>query len=118
MVDESAHNNPRYPQEERFQRLEEKIVDMCRNMPLLMVYLARNLRPFREVGGLNSKIGLDEKPWDNKDLENESQKEPEKEQASSITINASQYLFKMEEKVDIKPYQGEIVALKLNHWLQ
>lgn len=24
----------------------------------------------------------------------------------------------MEEHVDIKPYQGEIDTLKLNHWLQ
>jgi len=24
----------------------------------------------------------------------------------------------MEEKVDIKPYQGDIDALKLKHWLQ
>jgi hypothetical protein len=24
----------------------------------------------------------------------------------------------MEEKVDIKPYQGETYALKMNHWLQ
>jgi hypothetical protein len=32
--------------------------------------------------------------------------------------NPSHDLFKMEAKVDIKPYQGEIDALKLNHWLQ
>jgi hypothetical protein len=33
-------------------------------------------------------------------------------------VNPSQSLFKMEEKVDIKPYQDDIEALKLNHWLQ
>ena len=33
-------------------------------------------------------------------------------------MNPSRSLFKMEVKVDIKPYQGEINALKLNHWLQ
>jgi hypothetical protein len=52
---------------------------------------------------------------DNEDPEKESRKEPKKEQSSSSTINPSQSLFKMEEKVDIKPYQGEIDALKLNH---
>jgi hypothetical protein len=33
-------------------------------------------------------------------------------------VNPSQSLFKMEAKVNIKPYQGEINALKLNHWWQ
>jgi hypothetical protein len=50
--------------------------------------------------------------------EKESWKESEKEQSSSSVMNPSQSLFKMEVKVDINPYQGEIDALKLNHWLQ
>jgi hypothetical protein len=83
-----------------------------------MVDLANNLRLFREVGGLKSEIRLDRKQGDNKDLEKESQKEPEKEKSSSSTINPSWYLFKMEVKVDINPYQGDINKLKLNHWLQ
>jgi hypothetical protein len=87
-------------------------------MSLLMVALASKLRPFREVGGSNSEIRSDGKLGDNKDPEKESRKEPKKEQSSSSTINPSQYLFNMEEKVDINPYQGEIDALKLNHWLQ
>jgi hypothetical protein len=33
-------------------------------------------------------------------------------------MNPSQSLFNMKTKVDINPYQGEINALKLNHWLQ
>lgn len=45
-------------------------------------------------------------------------KELEKEQSSSSIMNHSQCFFKMEEKVDIKPYQGEIYSLKLNPWLQ
>jgi hypothetical protein len=104
--------------EERFVRLEEKVIDISRNMSLLMVALARKLGPFREVGGSNSEIGSDEKSRDNEDPEKESWKEPEKEQSSSSAINPSQSLFKMEVKVDINPYQGEIDALKLNHWLQ
>jgi hypothetical protein len=48
----------------------------------------------------------------------ESLKEPEKEFLSSSGINPSHSLFKMEMKVDINPYQGNINALKLNHWLQ
>jgi hypothetical protein len=51
-------------------------------------------------------------------LRKESQKELEKEQSSSSAMNPSQSIFKMEEKVDINPHQGEIDALKLNHWLQ
>jgi hypothetical protein len=48
----------------------------------------------------------------------ESRKEPKKEKPSSSAITPSQPLFKMEVKVDIKPYQGEIDVVKLNHWLQ
>jgi hypothetical protein len=33
-------------------------------------------------------------------------------------MNPSYSLFKMEEKLDINPYQGEIDALKMSHWLQ
>jgi hypothetical protein len=99
-------------------RLEEKVIDISHNMSLLMVALASNLRPFREVGGSNSEIRSDGKSGDNEDLEKESWKEPEKEKSSSSVINPSQSLFNMEVKVDINPYQGEIDALKLNHWLQ
>jgi hypothetical protein len=45
-------------------------------------------------------------------------KEPKKEKPSSSSITLSQYLFKMEARVDIKTYQGEINVLKMNHWLQ
>lgn len=41
-----------------------------------------------------------------------------KEQVSTSVVKRSQYLFKMEVKVDLKPYQGEIDDFKLNHWLQ
>jgi len=44
-------------------------------------------------------------------------KELEKHQPSSSSMNYSQYLFKMEEKIDIKMYQGGIDALNINHWL-
>jgi hypothetical protein len=56
MVDEYVHNNPRDPIEEKFVRLEEKVIDISCNMSLLMVALASKLRPFIEVGGLNSMI--------------------------------------------------------------
>jgi hypothetical protein len=45
-------------------------------------------------------------------------KEPKKEKPTSSAITPSQYLFKMKVKEGINPYQGEIDALKLNHWLQ
>jgi hypothetical protein len=33
-------------------------------------------------------------------------------------VNPSQSLLNMEAKVDINPYQSDIDALKLNHWLK
>jgi hypothetical protein len=118
MVDESIHNNPWDAVEERFVRLEEKVVDISCNMALLMVALVNKFGPFGEVGGSNSEVGLDEKLGDSEDPEKELKKEPEKEKPSSSAITPSQPLFKMEVKVDIKPYQGEIDVVKLNHWLQ
>jgi hypothetical protein len=44
-------------------------------------------------------------------------KELEKEQPISSAITP-QPIFKMEVKVDIKPYQGDIDVVKFNHWLQ
>jgi hypothetical protein len=61
MVDEFFHNNPRDALEKRFSRLEEKVFDISRNMALLVVALANKFRPFKEVGGSNSKVGSDEK---------------------------------------------------------
>jgi hypothetical protein len=37
---------------------------------------------------------------------------------NTSAITSSQSLFKVEAKVDIKPYQGEIDVVKLNQWLQ
>jgi hypothetical protein len=100
-------------------RLEEKVVDISCNMALLMVALANKLRPFGEVGGSNSEIRSEGKLGEIMKTQKRSRgKSPEKEKPSSSAITPSQYLFKMEVKVDIKPYQGEIDALKLNHWLQ
>jgi hypothetical protein len=99
-------------------KLEEQVIDISHNMALLMVALENKFGPFGEVGGSNSEVGLDEKLGDNEDPEKESKKELEKEQPSSSVITSSQSLFKMEVKVDIKPYQGEIDVVKLNHWLQ
>jgi hypothetical protein len=110
MVDEYVHNNHQDPVEERFVRLEELVVGIYHIMSLLMEALARNLRSLREVGGSNSEIRSYGKPMDNEDLEKESWKELKKEDLSSSTLNPSQSLFKMEEKLDIKPYQGEIDA--------
>jgi hypothetical protein len=114
MVDESIHNKPRDPAEERFARLEEKVADISRNMSLLVAVLTRNIGLFREFGGLNLQIGLDRKWGDNKDPEKELRKKPEKDQSSCSTINPSQYLFKIEDKVDINSYQGDINALERN----
>jgi len=64
MTDESAHNNPQDPKEERFTRMEEKVDDISRNMVLLMANIARKLGLFREVGGSKHSYQLNE----NRDL--------------------------------------------------
>jgi hypothetical protein len=114
MVDESIHNNPQDLVEKIFLRMEEKFDNVYCNMALLMVTLTNNIIPFGKVGGSNSEVKLGE----NEDLKKESRKEFEKEKPSSNVITPSQSLFKMEVKMDIKPYQGDIYVIKLNHWLQ
>jgi hypothetical protein len=78
MVNEHAHNNPRVQTKEIFSRLSEKFSNIYYNMSLLMASLARNLIPFRELGGSNSEIISEGKLRDNEDLENESWKKPKK----------------------------------------
>ena len=36
--------------------------------------------------------------------------------SSNNTNNSSQFPFKVEAKVDINPYQGEINSIKFNQW--
>jgi hypothetical protein len=97
--------------------MEEKVIDISCNMAFLMVALLNKFGPFRDVGNSNSEVGLGEKLRDNKDPKKEPKKEQEKEKPSSSVITSSQSLFKMEAKVDIKPYQGETDVVKLNQWL-
>jgi hypothetical protein len=47
----------------------------------------------------------------------EEKEEPKLEKGDSSN-QYFQHLFKMEERFKIKPYEGEVDALKLNHWLQ
>jgi hypothetical protein len=56
--------------------------------------------------------------WEIVKTQKRGKKNPMKEQPSSSDITSSQTMFKMEAKVGIKPYQGEIYVVKLNHWLQ
>jgi len=111
-------HNPCNPVEERFVSMEDKVVDISHNMSLLMEVLERKVMLFGKFGGLNAEIKWDGKLGDNEDPKNKSQKEPEKENPSSSTINLSRYLFKMEAIVNINPFQGDINALKINHLLQ
>jgi hypothetical protein len=55
MVDESVHNNPRDPTEERLE-WEAQVADINRNMNLLMAALASKLEPFEDDGGSNLEI--------------------------------------------------------------
>jgi hypothetical protein len=47
----------------------------------------------------------------------EHEKELKKERPT-LRNTSSQSLFKVEAKVDIKPYQGEIYVIELNQWFQ
>jgi hypothetical protein len=87
-------------------------------MNLLIMALARNIGPFGDDGGCNSENRSEGKSKDDEDSGKESRNKSEKEKPSSSVVDPSQSLFKMEAKVDINPYQSEINALKLNHWLQ
>jgi hypothetical protein len=89
MENESTHNNSQDVVENRFLRLEEQVVDISRNMALLMKALANKFGPFEEVGGSNLEVRSNEKIGDSEDLEKESRKEPEKEQPSSSAITHS-----------------------------
>jgi hypothetical protein len=87
-------------------------------MTILMEALENKFKPFGECGISNSEARSNKKSRDNEDLENELEKEQEKERPSFSAITSSQSLFKVEAEVDIKSYQGEIDAIKLNQWLQ
>jgi hypothetical protein len=104
--------------EEIFFRLEDQVFDISHNMALLMEALVNNFRPLGDIGGSNSEVGSDEKLGDSEDPKKESRKEHEKEKPSSNAITPSQSLFKMEAKVNIKIYRGDINVVNLNHQLQ
>lgn len=55
---------------------------------------------------------------DQGEMENQSKKGPKKDKSSLSVMNQSKSLFKIEEKIHIKSYHGEIDGMKLNHWLQ
>lgn len=95
-----------------------QVTDISHNMAILMATLQSKFGPFREFGGSNSEATLDGKSRDNKNLEREMKKESEKERPSSSNNTSSQSLFKVEVKVGIKPYQGDIDAIKFNQWLE
>jgi hypothetical protein len=80
MVDESVHNNPRDPVEERFARLEEKFIDISRNMALLMVALASKLSDHSgRLEALTQRSDQRGNRGENEDPEKELRKEPKKE---------------------------------------
>jgi hypothetical protein len=51
---ESIHNNPQDLAKYIFDRLEEHVANINRNMKLLMAVLVRKLGPFEYDGGSNS----------------------------------------------------------------
>jgi hypothetical protein len=118
MEDDFVHKNPWDGMEERFSRLEEKVVDISHNMALIMASLENNFIPFEEVGFSRLEVRSEEKPIDSENLEKEMKKRVRERKPSSNVITPSQIVFKMEVKVDINPYQGQIDVVNLNQWLQ
>jgi len=114
MVDEFV-NNSRDPIEEKFLGLEAQVLDIKCNVNLLMVILNNNLGLFIEYGCSNTEVQSKGRSRDQEEIENKPKKGPKKDQPSFSGMKHSQSLFKMEVKVDIKLYQGEIDTLKLNH---
>ena len=109
-------NEPCDPTEVRFLRLKQQAADINYYVNLLIVALRNKLGIYGEDWGSNVEVRSEGGLADQEDIENRPKKEPRKDQPSLSAMNQS--LFKMEEKLDIKPYHGEIDALKLNHWLQ
>ena len=62
----------------------------------------------------NSQESSNKKSRDIEDIEKELKIRPEKEKPKSNKNNSSLSLFKVETKMDIKPYQGEIDVINLN----
>lgn len=68
--------------------------------------------PFKEFGISNSKASSDSKFGDNEDpLKNLKIVARER---GTIAITSSKYLFKADAKIEIKPYEVEVDAIKLN----
>jgi hypothetical protein len=70
--------------------VEKELVDISRNMALLIVALTNKFGIFGKVCISNSKDDQTKKLRDTEDLENESEKEPEKEKPSCSVITSSQ----------------------------
>ncbi len=96
--------------------LEQQFADINRNINILMDAFNNRMGIFEEYGGSNAvdKSEQGSKYWGEK--KNHSKKEPKKDQP--ILSHVNQSLFKIEEKIILKLYHGEIDALKFNHWLQ
>ena len=67
-----------------------------------------------EDGGSNLDVSSEGRSWDRDEPERESKKEHGNEQPNWSVMDHSQFFFKREEKVYLKPYQGEINAFNLN----
>jgi hypothetical protein len=102
---------------ERFSKLESQVIDISSKMATLMATLENKFGSLGS-GRSNSEVGSYKKSRDNENPKKELKRDPNKERLSLSAITSSQYLFKVEVKVDIKPCQDEIDVLKLNRWLQ
>jgi hypothetical protein len=72
MEDKSVHNNPQDPTKVRIERLGAQVVDISRNMNLLMEALENKLGPFRDDGGSNLENISEGKSEDQEDSGKES----------------------------------------------
>jgi hypothetical protein len=106
-------SNPRDESKDRFVNMEAQISNIACNMVILIATLERNFRPFKEFGSSKSDTSSKKKYKDKEEPNKEIEKDPKKERPN-YNITSSHSLFKLEAKVDIKPYQGEIDAFNLN----
>jgi hypothetical protein len=102
MAKEHEHK-PKDESEVRFCKLEVEVSYIIWSMALLMAVLESKLGPFAQQHSV---------------FKNKEMKEDLKLEKVSSSSTSYQSSFKLEAKVDIKPYEGEVNTIKPNHRLQ
>jgi hypothetical protein len=96
-----------------FKKWESEVFNIPCNMVILMLVPKRKFKAFRVPATLSWTLALTRNLKVKKNKRRLSQRKRDKVPTSHLPI-----VFKVEEKVDIKSYEGEINIVKLNQWLQ